>query len=126
MFTRLQRKELEVETQIQKVGSVTIVKVSGVVDSETVDDFGSALASLVEKGEFQILLDIEDLSYINTAGLSVIADVFKKARQNQGSLKIMNAPEAIKELLEIVRFTRIIDLFENEDAALDSFGEAGR
>ena len=111
------------ETRILKVGSVEIVKVSGVVDSETVDEFSSSLASLVEKGEFQILLDIEELSYINTAGLSVIADVFKKARQNQGSLKILNAPEPIKELLDIVRFTRIIDLFDDEEEALDSFGK---
>ncbi len=114
------------ETHILKVGSVAIVKISGVVDSETVDEFSNSLTSLVEKGEYQIVLDIEDLSYINTAGLSVIADVFKKARQNQGSLKILNAPEAIRELLDIVRFTRIIDLFDDEDAALDSFGkEAG-
>ncbi len=114
------------ETHIQSVGSIAIVKVSGVVDSETVDDFSNSLTSLMEKGEFQILLDIEGLSYINTAGLSVIADVFKKARQNQGSLKILNTPEAIKELLEIVRFTRIIDLFDDEEEALDSFGkEAG-
>ncbi len=113
------------ETQIQKVGSVAIVKVSGVVDSETVDDFSSVLTGIVEKGEFRILLDIEDLSYINTAGLSVIADVFKKSRQNQGSLKILHAPEAIRELLDIVRFTRIIDLYDDEDEALDSFGEAG-
>jgi len=111
------------ETHILKVGSVEIVKVSGVIDSETVDDFSSSLTSLVEKGEFQILLDIEELSYVNTAGLSVIADVFKKARQNQGSLKILNAPEPIKELLDIVRFTRIIDLFDDEDMALNSFGK---
>ncbi len=111
------------ETHIQKVGSVAIVKVSGVVDSETVDEFSNSLTSLVEKGELQILLDIEELSYINTAGLSVIADVFKKARQKQGSLKILNAPELIKELLDIVRFTRIIDLFDDEDAALYSFGK---
>ncbi len=110
------------ETHILKVGSVVIVKVSGVVDSETVDDFGSALTGLTEKGEFRIVLDIEGLSYINTAGLSVIADVFKKARQNGGSLKILNAPEAIRELLDIVRFTRIIDLFDDQDEALDSFG----
>jgi len=116
-------RELSMETHILKVGSVEIVKVSGVIDSETVDDFSSSLTSLVEKGEFQILLDIEELSYVNTAGLSVIADVFKKARQNQGSLKILNAPEPIKELLDIVRFTRIIDLFDDEDMALNSFGK---
>jgi anti-anti-sigma factor len=112
------------EISVSKVGedgAVTLVRVSGVVDSETVDEFGEALNRIFDEGGFNVLLDIEKLSYINTAGLSIIADAFKKATQNKGALKILKASDAIRELLDVVRFTKIIELYEDEEEAVKSF-----
>ncbi len=98
-----------------------MVRVSGVVDSETVEAFGETLERVMEEGCYNLVLDIEGLTYINTAGLSIIADAFKKCSQNRGSLKILRAAEPIRELLDVVRFTKIIDMFEDEGEALASF-----
>ncbi|MFW6113820.1 MAG: STAS domain-containing protein [Actinomycetota bacterium] len=103
------------------MGEIAVVKVSGVVDSETIDDFGETIDKVLEDGCYNIILDIEGLSYINTAGLSIIADAFKKSGQNKGALKILKAGDAIRELLDVVRFTKIIDIFEDEEAAVESF-----
>ncbi|WP_287155300.1 STAS domain-containing protein [Candidatus Solincola tengchongensis] len=102
-------------------GEIAVVRVSGVVDSETVEAFGETLERVMEEGCYNLVLDIEGLTYINTAGLSIIADAFKKCSQNRGSLKILRAAEPIRELLDVVRFTKIIDMFEDEGEALASF-----
>jgi anti-anti-sigma factor len=68
-----------------------------------------------------MILDIDGLSYINTAGLSIIADAYKKSSQNKGELKILRAGDAIRELLDVVRFTKIIDIYEDEGEAIGSF-----
>ncbi len=101
--------------------SVAVIDIDGVVDSETVEEFENAVAGVLEEGCYNIVLDLSGMNYINTAGLSIIADTFKKAQQNKGALKILNATETIRELLDVVRFTKIIDLYETEDAALSSF-----
>ncbi|MDY6796723.1 MAG: STAS domain-containing protein [Actinomycetota bacterium] len=112
------------EITVSKIGDmdeIAVVRVSGVVDSETVDDFGETIDRVFKEGCYNIILDIEGLSYINTAGLSIIADAFKKSSQSKGALKILKAGDAIRELLDVVRFTKIIDIFEEEEEAIQSF-----
>ncbi len=103
------------------MGEVAVVKVSGVVDSETVDHFSETIEQVFKEGCYNLILDIDGLTYINTAGLSIIADAFKKSSQNRGALKILRAGDAIKELLDVVRFTKIIDIYEDEGKAIGSF-----
>jgi anti-anti-sigma factor len=103
------------------MGEIAMVRIAGVVDSETVDRFGETLNKIFDEGCYNMVLDIDGLTYINTAGLSIIADAFKKSSQNKGHLKILRAGEAIRELLDVVRFTKIIDIYEDEEEAIGSF-----
>jgi anti-sigma B factor antagonist len=117
------RREV-MEVSVEKVGDmgeISVVKVSGVVDSETVDLFGETIEKVFEDDCYNLILDIDGLSYINTAGLSIIADAFKQSTQNKGALKILRANDAIRELLDVVRFTKIIDIYEDEEDAINSF-----
>lgn len=112
------------EIAVRKVGDmgeIAMIRISGVVDSETVDRFGEAIEDVFKEGCHNIVLDIDGLTYINTAGLSIIADAFKTSSQNKGALKILRAGDAIKELLDVVRFTKIIDIYEDEEEAIGSF-----
>ncbi len=99
------------EIAVSRLGDmeeIAMISVSGVVDSETVERFGETLEKVFEDGCYNIILNI-------------IADAYKKASQNRGSLKILKAGETIRELLEVVRFTKIIDIFEDEEEAVASF-----
>ncbi len=113
------------ELTSKKIGQICMVQVSGVVDSETVDGFAAELNRLTDGGERLIVLDMAGLKYINTAGLSLIADLFKKTSHAMGSLKLLHVTEPIRELLDIVRFTRIIDLYDDEQEAIESFLTGG-
>jgi anti-sigma B factor antagonist len=108
-------------SRVGDMGEIAVVKVSGVVDSETVDRFGETIEQIFKDGCYNIILDIGGLTYINTAGLSVIADAFKRSSQSKGALKILRAGDAIRELLDVVRFTKIIDIYEDEREAIGSF-----
>ena len=112
------------EIAVARIGDmeeIAVIKVSGVVDSETVELFGETLDGVFKEDCYNIILDIDGLTYINTAGLSIIADAYKKSSQNKGGLKILRAGDAIKELLDVVRFTKIIDIYEDEEEAIGSF-----
>lgn len=107
--------------RVGDMGEIAVIRASGVVDSETVDRFGDSIEQAFKDGCYNLVLDIEGLTYINTAGLSIIADAFKKSSQNKGALKILRAGDAIRELLDVVRFTKIIDIYEDEEEAIESF-----
>lgn len=108
-------------SRVGDMGEIAMVKVAGVVDSETVEAFGETVEGVFKEDCYNIVLDIEGLTYINTAGLSIIADAYKKSTQNKGGLKILRAGDAIRELLDVVRFTKIIDIYEDEEEATGSF-----
>jgi anti-sigma B factor antagonist len=109
-------------SRIGDMDEIAMIKVSGVVDSETVEVFGKTVEGVFKDDCYNIILDIDGLTYINTAGLSIIADAYKRSSQNKGGLKILRAGEAIRELLDVVRFTKIIDIYEDEEEAIGSFG----
>src|SRR5437773_12503459 len=108
-------------------GDVIIVDVSGKV---TLGDGGDALlkdkmGSLVQQGQKKVLLNLADVSYVDSAGLGAIVQAYATLNKNGGSLKLLNATKRIKDLLSITKLLTIFDTFDNEADAVKSFARAG-
>jgi anti-sigma B factor antagonist len=108
----------------RQVGDVTIVDVSGKV---TLGDGGDVvlkdkMASLVQQGHKKVLLNLGDVSYVDSAGLGAIVQAYATLNKNGGALKLLNATKRIKDLLSITKLLTIFDTFDNEAEAVKSFG----
>ncbi len=106
------------------VGDVMIVDVSGKV---TLGDGGDAMlkdkmGSLVQQGRKKILLNLGDVSYVDSAGLGAIVQAYATLNKNGGALKLLNTTKRIKDLLAITKLLTIFDTFDNEADAVKSFG----
>ncbi len=106
------------------VGDVMIVDVSGKV---TLGDGGDAMlkdkmGSLVQQGRKKILLNLGDVSYVDSAGLGAIVQAYATLNKNGGALKLLNTTKRIKDLLAITKLLTIFDTFDNEAEAVKSFG----
>src|SRR4029079_16892317 len=106
------------------VGDVTVVDVSGKV---TLGDGGDVvlkdkMASLVQQGRKKVLLNLGDVSYVDSAGLGAIVQAYATLNKNGGSLKLLNATKRIKDLLSITKLLTIFDTFDNEADGVKSFG----
>ena len=75
---------MEITTQEYK--RLTVVTVTGRVDSATSGDFESALHGLIEKGRFNLVLDMAGVEFLSSSGLRVMVSVLKTARQAGGEL----------------------------------------
>jgi anti-sigma B factor antagonist len=108
-------------------GDVVIVDVSGKV---TLGDGGDAMlkdkmGSLVQQGKKKVLLNLGDVSYVDSAGLGAIVQAYATLNKNGGALKLLNATKRIKDLLSITKLLTIFDTFDNEADAVKSFGAKG-
>jgi anti-sigma B factor antagonist len=108
------------------VGDVVIVDVAGKV---TLGDGGDAMlkdkmGSLVQQGQKKVLLNLGDVSYVDSAGLGAIVQAYATLNKNGGSLKLLNATKRIKDLLSITKLLTIFDTYDNEGEAVKSFGAA--
>ena len=105
------------------VGDVVIVDVSGKV---TLGDGGGVLLrdkmhSLVQQGQKKVLLNLGDVSYVDSAGLGEIVQSYATVTKNGGKLKLLNVTKRIKDLLSITKLLTVFECHDTEAEALNSF-----
>jgi anti-sigma B factor antagonist len=105
------------------VGSVVIVDVSGKI---TLGDGGDVLLkdkmrSLLEQGHKHLLLNLGEVTYVDSAGLGEIVQAYATVSKGGGSLKLLNVTKRIKDLLSITKLLTVFDCHDNEAEAVKSF-----
>lgn len=81
------------------------------------------LRSLVEKGERRILLNLAEVTYIDSSGLGELVAGYTTLNKNGGKLKILFLTERVRELMVITKLLTVFDVFDNEQEAVESFQE---
>jgi len=105
------------------VGDVTIVDVAGKI---TLGEGGDTvlkdkLRSLVQQGRRRLLLNLANVSYIDSAGLGAVVQSYTTVTNQGGTLKLVNVTKRIKDLLAITKLLTVFDTFDNEAEAVTSF-----
>jgi len=100
---------------------VTIIDIVGDIDSEHAPKFKMEIESIINKGNYNSILNFRGVNYINSTGLGVVAAALKKSKENKGELKVLNLNPAVKEIFELIRFTKIIKVYNDEKEAIESY-----
>ena len=111
------------EISERKSGDVVIVDVSGRI---TLADGGDTVLkdkvrSLVQQGHKKLLLNLGNVSYVDSAGLGELVQSYATVNKNGGALKLLNVTRRIKDLLSITKLLTVFDTFDNEAEAVRSF-----
>jgi len=116
-------KELKIEHATTPVNNheVHVVRLEGYVDAHTFTDFEEELTRLVEAGQYNLLLDLERLTYINSTGLGLLMATFRQVRQQQGDLVIAKMSDKITNIFNLLGFSRLIHTYSTEEEALNHF-----
>jgi anti-sigma B factor antagonist len=104
------------------VGGVVIVDLSGKVtlgDGDVV--LKDKMRSLVQQGNKNVLLNLGDVSYVDSAGLGEIVQSYATVTKNGGALKLLNVTKRIKDLLSITKLLTVFECYDSEAEALKSF-----
>lgn len=118
-------KELKIDHESTSVAGrdVSILRLEGYVDAHTFTDFEEELTKLVEGGHYNLLLDLEKLTYINSTGLGLLMATFRQARQGHGDLVIAKMSDKITNIFNLLGFSRLIHTYSTEQEALDKFNQ---
>ena len=109
------------EIQTVEYKRVSVVSVTGRIDSATAREFESDLNDLTSKGKNNIVLDLGEVDFISSAGLRVLVTTRKAVRSAGGNLVLANPSQRVKETLEIAGLDVLFDEFEDREAAVASF-----
>ena len=83
--------------------------------------FPEKVKSLLAAGKKKIVLDLANVSYIDSAGLGALVAAFHSARSQGGILKLANLGQKFNEVLQMTKLMTVFDTYSNEGAAIQSF-----
>ncbi|HEY6251692.1 MAG TPA: STAS domain-containing protein [Candidatus Angelobacter sp.] len=116
---------MSLKSSNRQVDGVTIVDLSGritlgegsIVLRDTVRD-------LVGKGRKNILLNLADVTYIDSSGIGELVSAFTSVRKEQGELKLLKLTKKVHDLLQITKLYTVFDIKDDEADAIQSFPKA--
>jgi len=113
---------MSVTLATRQVDGVTVVDATGKI---TLGEGSSALRELirdqVSKGHKKILLNLKNVTYIDSAGIGELVSGFTTVTNSGGTLKLLGLTNRIKDLLQITKLYTVFDVHEEEAHALKSF-----
>jgi anti-anti-sigma factor len=86
------------------------------------EDLGQTLGGLLDRGVHRMVLDLEKVRFIDSAGLGELVAWKKRALQLGGDVRLMRPRGRVHDLFELTALTRVFQIFEAEADALASFG----
>lgn len=102
----------------------TVVVISGSVDGLTADTLLTTLQGQVDDGNTRLVADLSGVEYTSSAGLRALLATVKEARRRGGDLRLAEVNANVRKVLDLSGFTSILKLFDQVDAAVDSFTES--
>jgi anti-sigma B factor antagonist len=113
---------VSVKLSNRQVGDVTVIDAVGRITlGEGSSTFRDSLRDLVSRGHKKLLLNLGDVSYIDSSGIGELVSGFTTVTNNGGRLKLVNLTKRVKDLLQITKLYTVFEVFDDEAAAVRSF-----
>jgi anti-sigma B factor antagonist len=103
-------------------GAVTVLDLSGrITMGEDGNLLKDKLQSLLHQGKKNILFNLGQVSYVDSAGLGAIVSAYTTVTREGGTLKLANVTKKLQDLLSITKLLTVFETFDSEDEALRSY-----
>jgi anti-sigma B factor antagonist len=113
---------VSVKLNTRQIGDVTVIDAAGRITlGEGSTAFREAIKDLVAKGQKKILLNLGEISYIDSSGIGEMVSGFTSVSNAGGQLKLLNLTKRVQDLLQITKLYTVFEVFDDEAVALSSF-----
>jgi anti-sigma B factor antagonist len=102
-------------------GEVTVLELGGRLDSNTSKVLEDKVMDILGQGKKKLLMDFQEVDYINSTGLRVLLLALQQLKKNQGKLILCTIKDYMKEVFEISGYTEIFPIYPNQEEALAHF-----
>ncbi|GAB4332241.1 MAG: STAS domain-containing protein [Calditrichia bacterium] len=100
---------------------VTVLNIQGFLDAHTAPQFESELQKLLSEKRYNLVVNLDGLEYISSAGLGVFMGVIEDIRENNGDLKICCAEPKVFKVFDLLGFPSLYEFYDQEEEALKKF-----
>ncbi len=113
---------MSVKLTTRQVGDVTVIDASGRITlGEGSSTFRDLIRDLATQGHKKILLNLSDVTYIDSSGIGELVSGFTTVTNGGGHLKLVGLSKRVQDLLQITKLLTVFQVFEEEAEAVRSF-----
>ena len=109
---------MDLSLSTRSEGDHTVVVVGGEIDVYTAPKLREQLIDLVSTGSYHIVVDMENVEFLDSTGLGVLVGALKRVRQHQGSLRLVCTRERLLKIFRITGLAKVFTIYPSvEDAS---------
>ncbi|MGH9794758.1 MAG: STAS domain-containing protein [Candidatus Acidiferrales bacterium] len=106
----------------REVSGITVVAMDGrIVLGEESNALRERIKGLLAGKRTKIVLDMGNVTYIDSAGLGTLVATYHSARQQGATMKLVNLGQKFREVLQVTKLLTVFEVHDNEAAAVSSF-----
>ncbi len=119
-------ENVRIETSLRHHDDVPVLDVTGEIDIYTTPQFKDAVSAAIDEGKPSIIINMKDVSYMDSSGFGTLLSATKRLRPVEGGLYLAGCNEAITRMLQITRLNTIFGTFATEDEAVVAANSVAR
>lgn len=113
---------MTMKASTRQVDEITIVDLSGRITlGEGSVVLRDTIRDVVSQGHKKILLNLGDVTYIDSSGIGELVSAFTSVRNQGGELKLLNLTKKVHDLLQITKLYTVFDIKDDEAQAISAF-----
>jgi anti-sigma B factor antagonist len=101
-------------------GDKTVLSVGGEIDVYTAPKLREQIVQLVEDGRYHLVVDMEDVEFLDSTGLGVLVGGLKRVRAHDGSLRLVCTQERILKIFRITGLTKVFPIHGSVAEAVEA------
>jgi anti-sigma B factor antagonist len=107
---------------VRDIGKVAVLDLSGKITIGEGDVvLREKVTELLDAGRLNVLLNLGKVSYMDSAGIGELVACYKRAKEKNGTVKLLNPTGKVYDLLQLTKLEEVFETFADEKEALVSF-----
>jgi len=116
---------MSLKIDVRESGNVVILDLIGrITIGEEASSLRDTIKEMLDNGHKNILLNLAEVTYIDSTGLGQFVGSFATVTSRGGQLKLLNLQKRLQELMQITKLITVFETFTSEPAAVRSFGQS--
>jgi anti-anti-sigma factor len=117
------RRDGYISIEVRKSGlhDVTVVDVTGVIDTGTTLILDEHLSGLLREQKYRLIINLAQVTYVSSAGWGLFVSLLPKTREHQGDIKLVAMTPEVRNVFNMLAFSNLIAAYLTEEEAVAAF-----
>ena len=108
--------------QIESFGDVKVVRVKEEkLVFPILSSFFAKVSELIEEGALKLVIDLSEVSYVDSASIGCLMDIYRMMSDRSGAVKLVGLQERVETMVSLTGLHNLVEIFREEKSALESF-----